>query len=143
MYKQLILQIILIFCNAVFACAEIAVLSISEAKLEKMSEDGKKGAKRLLSLTKEPARFLATIQVAITLSGFLGSAFAADNFSDPIVKFLVGLDLPIPEATLDAISVVFITIVLSFVTLVFGELVPKRLAMRKTEPMAMALCIPS
>lgn len=142
MYKQLILQIILIFCNAVFACAEIAVLSISEAKLEKMSEEGKRGAKRLLSLTKEPARFLATIQVAITLSGFLGSAFAAENFSDPIVKWLLDLGLPVPEATLDAISVVFITIVLSFVTLVFGELVPKRLAMRKTESMAMALSGP-
>lgn len=142
MYKQLILQIILIFCNAVFACAELAVLSISEAKLEKMSEEGNRSAKRLRSLTKEPARFLATIQVAITLSGFLGSAFAADNFSDPIVKWLVSLNLPIPEATLDAISVVFITIVLSFVTLVFGELVPKRIAMRKTEPMAMALSAP-
>ena len=73
-----LLQIILI---AVFACAEIAVLSINETKLERMADQGDKRAKRLFHLTREPAKFLATIQVAITLSDFLGSAFAADNFS--------------------------------------------------------------
>ena len=78
----LLLQVILIALNAVFACAEIAVLSINETKLERMAEQGDKRAKRLFRLTSEPARFLATIQVAITLSGFLGSAFAADNFSE-------------------------------------------------------------
>ena len=76
-----LLQIILIALNAVFACAEIAVLSINETKLERMADQGDKRAKRLFHLTREPAKFLATIQVAITLSGFLGSAFAADNFS--------------------------------------------------------------
>lgn len=77
----LFLWIILIALNAVFACAEIAVLSINETKLERMADQGDKRAKRLFRLTREPAKFLATIQVAITLSGFLGSAFAADNFS--------------------------------------------------------------
>ena len=77
----LLLQVVLIALNAIFACAEIAVLSISDTKLERMAEDGNKKAKRLYRLTREPAKFLATIQVAITLSGFLGSAFAADNFS--------------------------------------------------------------
>ena len=76
-----LLQIILIALNAVFACAEIAVLSINETKLERMADQGDKRAKRLFRLTREPAKFLATIQVAITLSGFLGSAFAADTFS--------------------------------------------------------------
>lgn len=76
-----LLQIILIALNAVFACAEIAVLSINETKLERMADQGDKRAKRLFRLTREPAKFLATIQVAITLSGFLGCAFAADNFS--------------------------------------------------------------
>ena len=83
--------------------------------------------------------FLATIQVAITLSGFLGSAFAADNFSEVIVKGLLNLGLPVPKETLNTISVIVITILLSFITLVFGELVPKRLAMRKTESIALAL----
>ena len=87
----LLLQIILIALNAVFASAEIAVLSINEMKLERMAEQGDQRAKRLFRLVKEPARFLATIQVAITLSGFLGSAFAADNFSEPLVDWILSL----------------------------------------------------
>lgn len=142
LWQPLILQVILIFLNAVFACAEIAVLSVSEAKLERMCDEGNRSAKRLRKLTREPARFLATIQVAITLSGFLGSAFAADNFSDPIVKWLVSTGIPVSESTLDAVAVILITVILSFVTLVFGELVPKRLAMGKSEAMALGLSGP-
>ena len=83
---MLLLQALLIGLNAVFASAEIAVLSVSETKLAKLSEQGNKKASRLMKLTRQPAKFLATIQVAITLSGFLGSAFAADNFSDGLVS---------------------------------------------------------
>ena len=126
---QLLLQVLLIGLNAVFACAEIAVLSVSETKLERMAADGNRKAARLRKLTVQPARFLATIQVAITLSGFLGSAFAADNFSELLVQWLVGLGVGIPAKTLDTISVILITIILSYFTLVFGELVPKRLAL--------------
>jgi len=86
MFALILLQIVLIALNAIFACAEIAVLSINETKLERMADGGNKKAKRLFKLTREPAKFLATIQVAITLSGFLGSAFAADNFSEPLVN---------------------------------------------------------
>ncbi len=136
---QIILQIVLIFLNAVFACAEIAVLSMNDNKLEKLAESGDKRARRLSKLTCQPARFLATIQVAITLSGFLGSAFAADNFSDPIVSALKNAGVPIGIETLNTIAVVVITIILSFITLVFGELVPKRLAMRKAEMLALGL----
>ena len=128
-----LLQIILIALNAVFACAEIAVLSINETKLERMADQGDKRAKRLFRLTREPAKFLATIQVAITLSGFLGSAFAADNFSDPLVDWVINLGITVPRATLDTIAVVLITLILSYFTLVFGELVPKRVAMKKAE----------
>lgn len=133
------LQIVLIFLNAVFACAEIAVLQINETKLEKMANDGSRRAKRLFKLTREPAKFLATIQVAITLSGFLGSAFAADNFSEPLVEWLLSFGVKMPRATLDAIAVVVITLILSYFTLVFGELVPKRLAMKKSESIAMGI----
>ncbi len=135
----LLLQIILIALNAVFACAEIAVLSINESKLERMASEGNSKAKRLFKLTREPARFLATIQVAITLSGFLGSAFAADSFSEPLVDWLLSLGVRLPRATLDAISVVVITLILSYFTLVFGELVPKRLAMKRSEKVAMGI----
>jgi len=131
----LIVQVILIALNAIFACAEIAVLSVSEAKLSKLSEQGSKKARRLLKLTEEPAKFLATIQVAITLSGFLGSALAADSFADPLVDWLKGFGIVVPNA----VVVVVITLILSYFTLVFGELVPKRLAMKKSEQMALAI----
>ena len=135
----LLLQVMLIALNAIFACAEIAVLSINETKLERMAEQGDKRAKRLFRLTSEPARFLATIQVAITLSGFLGSAFAADNFSEPLVDWILSKGVNIPYATLDTIAVILITLILSYFTLVFGELVPKRIAMKKSEQLALGI----
>jgi putative hemolysin len=136
MAKQLLLQLVLILINAFFASAEIALISVNDAKLELLAAAGNKRAGKLLALTKQPARFLATIQVGITLAGFLGSAFAADNFSERLMGRFLALGLPIPAATLKAVSVVIITIVLSFFTLVFGELVPKRIAMKKAEPLA-------
>ena len=136
---MLLVQVILIALNAVFACAEIAVISLNDNKLAKMAADGDKRAVRLARLTSQPARFLATNQVAITHSGFLGSAFAAENFSDGLVAWLVGLGVGIPEKTLDAIAVELITIVLSYFTLIFGELVPKRVAMRKAESLALGM----
>ncbi len=109
-------------------------------KLEKLAEDGNRRAKRLRKLTEKPAGFLATIQIAITLSGFLGSAFAADNFSDVIVRWLVDdLGVQIKESTLNTIAVIVITIILSYVTLVFGELVPKRVAMKKTQQISLGV----
>lgn len=136
---MILLQAFLILLNAVFASAEIAVISINDAKLARMVAEGDKRAVRLARLTSQPARFLATIQVAITLSGFLGSAFAAENFSDGLVNWLVGLGVGIPAATLDAIAVVIITLILSYFTLIFGELVPKRVAMRKAESLALGI----
>lgn len=135
----LLIQVILIALNAIFASAEIAVLSINEAKLEKLEEEGNKKAKRLRRLTSQPAKFLATIQVAITLSGFLGSAFAADNFSDTLVEWLLSLGVTIPRSTLDTIAVVLITLILSYFTLIFGELVPKRIAMKKAEALGLGI----
>lgn len=138
----LLLQLCLILCNAVFACAEIAMVTVNENRLALLARQGDKRALRLTQLTGRPARFLATIQIAITLSGFLGSAFAADHFSDPVTAFLLDLGLPLPEATLDALVVVLITLLLSFLTLIFGELVPKRIGMQKAEPLALALAGP-
>ncbi len=135
----LLLQVVLIALNAIFASAEIAVLSINEAKLERMANEGNGKAKRLFKLTRNPAKFLATIQVAITLSGFLGSAFAADNFSEPLVDWVVSLGVKLPRESLDAVAVIVITLILSYFTLIFGELVPKRLAMKKSEQIAMAI----
>ena len=136
---QLALQAILIAINAFFASAEIAIVSINDAKLEKMAEEGDKRAKKLLKLTEQPTKFLSTIQVAITLAGFLGSAFAAENFSDILVEWVVGMGVNIPVKTLDSIAVILITLILSFLTIVLGELVPKRIAMKKAESMALSI----
>ena len=136
---QLILQVVLILLNAVFACAEIAVISAKDAKIAAMAQEGNRRAIRLERLTNQPARFLATIQVAITLSGFLGSAFAADNFSEALVDWMVALGADISPRVLDSIAVVLITLILSYFTLIFGELVPKRLAMKNAEKLALAV----
>lgn len=137
MLAQIILQIVLIALNAVFACAEIAVISSSPAKLEKMADSGNKKAKALRSLVSQPDRFLATIQVAVTLSGFIGAAFAARNFADWIV---VSADnIGIPERILEPAAVVAVTLVLSCFTLVFGVIVPKRAAMKNPEKLALSM----
>lgn len=136
---HIVLQLILIMLNAVFACAEIAIITINDNKLAKLTASGDKRAIRLTKLTSQPGRFLATIQVGITLAGFLGSAFAADNFSTRLTNWLVGIGVEIPAATLNTISLIIITIILSYFTLVLGELVPKRIAMHKAEQLALAM----
>ena len=140
----LLLQIILIALNALFASAEIAFLSVNELKISQLSQKGNKKAKRLEKLTSKPTKFLATIQVAITLAGFFGSAFAAENFSDKLVALIkrTSLNIPLTDKTLDTIAVVLITVILSFFTLLFGELLPKRIAMKKADKIAIALCTP-
>lgn len=138
-WLMLLLQVVLIALNAVFASAEIAIISMNDNKLAKMAQEGNKKAIKLAKLTSKPARFLATIQVAITLSGFLGSAFAADNFSDKLVALIMKTGINIPEKTLDSVVVILITLILSYFTLVFGELVPKRVAMRKAESLALGM----
>ena len=135
----LVLQFVLIALNAVFACTEIAVISVNDVKLARMTAAGDKRAARLSKLTSQPARFLATIQVAITLAGFLGSAFAADNFSGVLVEWLLSLGVKMPVGTLETIAVIGITLILSYITLIFGELVPKRVAMKKAEPLALGI----
>lgn len=138
--SALLLQVVLIFLNAVFASAEIAVISVSDAKLAKLEEDGNKKAKKLKKLTENPANFLATIQIAITLSGFLASAFAAENFSDGLTEFILSTGFTaVSPQVLNSVSVVVITLLLSYFTLVFGELVPKRVAMKKTEQLALGV----
>ncbi|NLT39823.1 MAG: HlyC/CorC family transporter [Clostridiales bacterium] len=139
MSRQIILQLALILLNAVFACAEIAVISMNDNKLAKLTSQGDKRAKRLTKLTSQPARFLATIQVGITLAGFLASAFAADNFSGRLADSLIKLGVNVSPEALRTISVIIITVILSYFTLVLGELVPKRVAMRKAEKLALAM----
>ena len=136
---QLLLQLFLIAINAIFASAEIAVISMNDTKLSRLAASGDKRAIKLERLTNQPAKFLATIQVGITFAGFLGSAFAADNFASRLVDLLINIGVKIPTSTLNPISVIVITLILSYFTLVFGELVPKRVAMKKAEKLALGM----
>ncbi len=138
LWGQLLLQLILILVNAFFACSEIAVVSLNEKKIEKLAEDGDKKAAKILSMLKRPETFLSTIQVSITLAGFLASAFAADNFAGKLSGwFYHTLQFRyLPPDTLNAIAVILVTLILSYVTLVLGELVPKRIAMNNPDKVA-------
>ncbi len=137
--QAIILLLILIFLNATFASAELAVISMNDARLRKLATEGDKRAVRLVQLTEQPARFLATIQVAITLAGLLQSAFAADKFAGPLVAALLKVGVPVAEGVLRSICIVAITLILAYFNLVFGELVPKRIAMKKSESMALGM----
>ncbi len=140
MIKQLLLQLVLIAINAFFAATEIAVISLNEKKVKAKAEDGDKKAARMLKMIEEPTRFLSTIQIGITLAGFLGSAFAADNFADNLTDYLVKTFELRNVSLINSVSVIVITLILSYFTLVLGELVPKRVAMRNKEKLAELFC---
>ncbi|MBQ8743111.1 MAG: HlyC/CorC family transporter [Clostridia bacterium] len=138
LWTIVIVQVILIALNAFFAGAEAAIIAMNDSRIAKLAEEGDKRAKTLARLTGKPSKFLATIQVAITLAGFLGSAFAADAFSDRIAAALVKAGVTfVAPSVLDTLALVVITVILSFLTIVFGELVPKRIAMKDPEKRAL------
>ena len=138
MLFSIIILVILIFINAFFAAAEIAFISLNEAKIEKQIKEGNKKAKSIQNMLKNPSKFLATIQIGVTLAGFLSSAFASDTFSDMLAPILNNLFPLVSLQIWKSISIVLITIILSYFTLVFGELVPKRLAMKYYEKISFA-----
>lgn len=135
----LALQFIFIFLNAIFASAEIAVITINDNKLERMAQNGDKRAVRLKKLTENSSDFLATIQIGITLVNLLSSAVATENFSSRLVSLLSSIGIAIPEAVLSIISLVVITLLLTYFTVVLGELVPKQIALKNPEKIALFL----
>lgn len=138
MMSQLIVLVVLIAINAFFAAAEIAFISLNDAKIEKQAKEGNKKAKQIEKMIKAPSRFLATIQIGITLAGFLSSAFASDAFAERLAPVLYEVMPFINMTTWKSIAIILITIILSFFTLVFGELVPKRFAMKNYEKISFA-----
>ena len=138
MFSQLIVLVILILLNAYFAASEIAFISLNDAKIEKQAKEGNKKAKQIEKMLKEPSKFLATIQIGITLAGFLSSAFASETFADMLAPVLNSWIPSVSIGVWKSISIIIITIILSFFTLVFGELVPKRLAMKHYEKISFA-----
>ncbi|WP_338471608.1 hemolysin family protein [Niallia sp. XMNu-256] len=142
MGTALVTLIVLIFLNAFFAASEMALVGLNDNKVKRMAEDGDKKANLLYNLISEPSRFLSTIQIGITLAGFLASAFAADFFAGPLAQFLYDLGIPLSLEVLSTASVIVITVLLSYFTLVFGELVPKQLALQKAEAIANQVAMP-
>uniref|UniRef100_UPI00402A1A71 hemolysin family protein n=1 Tax=Eubacterium sp. TaxID=142586 RepID=UPI00402A1A71 len=142
MIKQILLQIILIALNAFFAATEIAVISLNEKKVRALAEDGNKKAVKMLKIIEEPTQFLSTIQIGITLAGFLGSAFAADNFAEVLSAAISkAFNLSADNTKIiNTVAGVLVTLILSYFTLIFGELVPKRIAMKHKEKLANSVC---
>lgn len=136
MLIQLLILVLLIALNAFFAASEIALISLNDNKIKVLAEKGDKKAIQLANLLEEPSRFLATIQIGITLAGFLASAFASEAFAGRLVAILHALGITVSAGVLKPIAVVLITLILSYFTLVLGELVPKRMAMQRSEQIA-------
>ena len=138
---KLFLLFILILINAFFAMSEIAIISLNDAKMEKMAEDGDKKAKQVLKLTKNSSNFLSTIQIGVTLAGFLTSAVAAQNFAVMLTDALAKTSVVkvIPVGAISVISTILITLIMSYFSLVLGELAPKKFAMQKSEKISFAV----
>lgn len=136
MSSQILVLIILIALNAFFAATEIAFISLNDVKIELKAKEGNKRAKKIQKMLKDPSKFLATIQIGITLAGFLSSAFASDAFADILAPKLYSLMPAFSLARWREISIIIITLILSYFTLVFGELVPKRMAMKYSEKLS-------
>lgn len=139
---RILLLVLLTFLNAFFASAEIALIQINETKFKKMAESGDKKAGKVLKLVGNTGKLLSNIQVGVTLSGFLSSAFAADSFADLIVAAVLKHFPNASAALIQSVAVIVITIILSYFTLVFGELVPKRIAMKKCDSLARIVAVP-
>ncbi len=135
MIGQLAVLVVLIGINAFFAATEIAFISINDAKISKQANEGDKKAKQIKKMLQDPSSFLATIQIGITLAGFLSSAFASDAFASKLAPVLDKL-FPLGISFWNPVSIIIVTLILSYFSLVFGELVPKRLAMKYSSKVA-------
>lgn len=137
-WLSLIIVIVLLLLNAMFAAAEIAVIELNEAKLKKQAKEGSKKAGILLKMKEQPSNFLSTIQIGITIAGLLNGAVASDAFAEKIVSLFENAGTPaVYLGAIEALAMIAVTLVLTYFTIVFGELVPKRIGMQKSEKFAM------
>lgn len=130
---QIIVLVLLVGLNAFFAASEMAFVSLNDTKISVKAKEGDKKYKKIERMLKSPSKFLATIQIGITLAGFLSSAFASDVFASKLAVILFDVTHIFSVGVWTTISIVIITIILSYFTLIFGELVPKRIAMENAE----------
>ena len=142
MLTNIIVIILLVMLNAYFAGSEMALVSINDNKIRLMADAGDKKAASVKKLLDEPGKFLSTIQIGITLAGFLSSAFASDAFADKLAAWVLSLGVPVSYNVIKHVSMIAITLILSYFTLVFGELLPKRLAMQQAEKVSLKVVGP-
>ena len=133
---NLVLLFILILVNAFFAMSEIAIISLNDNMIDKLAEEGHKKAKMIKKLTENPSNFLSTIQIGVTLAGFLTSASASTTFAEMLADAVIKVAPQLPRGVIEGVSVVVITVIMSYFSLVLGELAPKRMAMQKPEEIA-------
>ena len=139
MIQAIVLLVFLIFLNSVFAGAEMAILSMNEAKMRELAEEGDHRAQILIKLTEQPAHFMTAIRVTVTTAGFLQSAFAAEYFAQPMTEALIRSGIDVPQNVLKIVCMIIVTILLSYVSLLFGELVPRRLGMKNPDELSLRL----
>ena len=133
---KLVLLFVLILVNAFFAMSEIAIISLNDNMIDKLSEEGHKKAKMIKKLTDNPSNFLSTIQIGVTLAGFLTSASASTTFAQMLTDAVLKVAPTLPYGIINGASVIIITVIMSYFSLVLGELAPKRMAMQKPEEIA-------
>lgn len=136
MIIDILVLIILILVNAFFAGSEIAYITLNDYTLEEKARKGNKKAKKIQALLKDSSKFLSLIQVGVTIAGFMASAVASDTFVEKIMPLFAGFN--INQMVLEKVLMVIITIITSFLSLIFGELVPKKISMNYAEPIAYA-----
>ncbi|MGD0863232.1 MAG: hemolysin family protein [Candidatus Limnocylindrales bacterium] len=137
---QLLVVLVLVLVEAVFVAAEISLVSLRHSRIEQMIDEGHRGARRVRLLVQDPARYLAVAQIGVTFVGFLASAYAAVNLADRLAVALRGV--PIIEDYSAGIALLLVTILLSLFFIVFGELIPKTLALARPDRVALALAGP-
>jgi len=140
LWNDVLIILFLILINAFFAGSEIALVTLRNSRVKQLVKQGSKSARAVDFLLKDPSRLLATIQVGVTLAGFLASAAAAVGISVTLADIL--RTIPFLERYAQGIAVIIVTVVISFITLVLGELAPKRLAMQKSEKISLAIARP-
>lgn len=142
LWAQMLLILLLIGANAFFAASEMAIVSVRQARLKPLIDEGNKSAILVSKFLEEPSKLLATIQIGITFAGFLASAIGAQTLSKSLAEFLKNLNIPIINGYAGVISTIVVTAIIGFFTLVLGELVPKRMALEKSEKIALAVAKP-
>ena len=136
---QLLVIVLLTFLEAIFVAAEIALVTMRRTRIDQLAEEGDRAARRVKGLVAQPGRFLAVTQIGLTFIGFLASAYAAVNLTASLETAFVGSGLPVISTSAGALALIIVTLLLSLFTIVFGELVPKSLALAHTEQFALRL----